>query len=97
MILKGTFTSVWDDGFEIDTPAELDDETGNVFTQPVYVDGVDILDREYFTDENGKEYDICPVCHEYILKTEMVERTGKQLIERTGCTDENCDNTIEQY
>ena len=56
MILKGTFTSVWDDGFEIDTPAELDDETGNVFTQPVYVDGVDILDREYFTDENGKEY-----------------------------------------
>lgn len=95
--MKGTFTSVWDNGFEITTPAELDEETGDIFTEPIDVEGVDILDREFFTDVNGKEYDICPTCHTFILKTEMVERIGKQLIERTGCVDPTCDNYIEYF
>lgn len=94
--MNGTFISVWDGGLEINTPAELFD-TGEVFARPVHVEGLETLDEEYFTDENGKRYDICPTCHTFILKTEMVERIGKQLIERTGCTDENCDNYIEYY
>lgn len=96
--MNGTFTSVWDGGVEIETPAELF-ESGEVFTESVEVEELDleILDEEYFTDENGKEYPICSTCHTFITKTEMVEGTGKQLYERTGCTDPNCDNYYENY
>lgn len=94
--MKGTFTSIWDGGLEINTPAELF-ESGEVFALPVNIEGVEQLDEEYFTDQNGKRYEICRSCHTFILKTEMVESIGKQLIERTGCPDEDCDNYIENY
>jgi hypothetical protein len=96
-IIKGTFTSVWDDGVELNTPAELDEKTGEVFTPSIEATGVTELNEEFFTDQNGKQYEICRTCHTFILKTEMVERIGKSLIERTGCTDEHCDNFIEYY
>lgn len=95
---RGTFTSVWDDGVEITSPAELDEETGEVIVlETAEVNGLDMLMEETFTDTEGKVYPICPECHAYILKTEMVESTGKQLVERSGCTDPNCDNSILQY
>jgi hypothetical protein len=95
---RGTFTSVWDDGIEISSPAELDEETGEVIVlETADVNGLDMLMEETFTDTEGKQYPICPSCHCFIVKTEMVERIGKQLVGRTGCTDPNCDNTIEQY
>ena len=94
--MNGTFTSVWDGGLEINSPAELF-ESGEVFTTSVEVEGLEVLDEEFFTDQNGKRYEICPTCHTFILKTEMVERIGKTLIERTGCTDKHCDNYIENY
>jgi hypothetical protein len=95
--MNGTFTSVWDFAI-INTPAELDEETGEVFTPSVDVTGDNgSLIEEFFMGEDGEQREICPTCHTFILKTEMVERIGKTLIERTGCTDEHCDNFIENY
>lgn len=95
---KGTFTSVWDDGVEISSPAELDEETGEVIVlETADVNGLEILEEETFTDTEGKVYNICPTCHAFILRTEMYDGIGKSLYEREGCTDPDCDNYIENY
>jgi len=73
---KGTFTSVWDGGFEVTTPAELDIETGEIFTESVEAGDVEILDREYFTDEDGTETDVCPTCHGFLMREKMFEGEG---------------------
>lgn len=91
MILKGTFTSVWDGDVEITTPAELDTETGEVTTEAVEAGDVDTLDSEYFTDENGNEYEICTECHEYILHTCMEPGIGHNLDELKRCKNPDCD------
>ena len=92
MIKKGTFTSVWDGDTEVTTPAELNTETGEVTAEAVEADDVDILDREYFTDEDGEEYPVCSECHNFILKAIMDESIGKSLFERQVCSDPDCDN-----
>jgi hypothetical protein len=91
MEIKGTFTSVWDDGVEITTPATLDTETGEVCADPAEVENLDILVDEHFTDEKGEEYTICPECHEYILHTCMEPGIGHNLDEVRRCKNPNCD------
>lgn len=98
MKLKGTFTSVWDCGdVRITTPAELDTETGEVTTESVDVDDSDIynLDREYFTDEEEVEYEVCMDCHTHIFKTVMKEDFDKLIFETLECcTNPDCDNNF---
>ena len=91
MVIKGTFTSVWDDGVEITTPATLDTETGEVTAEAADVDNLENLDDEYFTGENGDVYGICPECHEYVLHTCMEPGIGHNLDEVKRCKDPNCD------
>jgi hypothetical protein len=91
MIKTGTFTSVWDGDTEITTPAVLDTETGEVTAKAVEADDVDILDKEYFTDEDGNEYEVCPECHEYILVTSMEDGIGHDLDELKRCKNSDCD------
>ena len=68
-LIKGTLTTEWDNGESIVTVATLDLETGEVVRESVEVDeSFEILDREYFTGQENNEYDICPECHEYVLK-----------------------------
>lgn len=89
-MIKGTFTSVWESAGMIETYAELDFSTGGIFTESVEVDtDNDFLEYEYFTDSEGNIYDICPECHIHILKSQMIEGEGKQLIEVQICP--NCD------
>jgi hypothetical protein len=91
MILKGTFTSIWDTDVEITTPAELDTETGEVSAESVDAGDVDILEEEYFTDEQGNQYPVCPECHEYILVTSMEDGIGHNLDEVKRCKNPDCD------
>lgn len=94
--MKGTFVSVWDGGTEIRTPAELDEQTGEVTTESVEAGNVEILDREYFESSeffnSGEEFEICPECHTFITKVVMKEGIGKTLYEARVCSDPNCDN-----
>jgi hypothetical protein len=89
MKIKGTFTSVWDCNTLIETPAELDTETGEVIA--LAIDGnldVDILEDEYFTEsESEDEHTICPECHDFILKT--ITKDGHDV---KVCSDPNCEN-----
>jgi len=63
----GTFVSIWEEG-SVRTPATLNEETGEVTTESVDVDGMEHLLEEWFEDEEGEEHDICSTCHEYLIK-----------------------------
>lgn len=95
--MKGIFVSVWDGGTEIRTDAILNEETGEVTTKSVEADDVDSLDREYFESSefhnSGEEFEICPECHEYILKVVMKEGIGKTLYEEKVCSNLDCCNS----
>jgi hypothetical protein len=94
LLKKGTFTSVWDDGAVIQTEATLNTKSGHVDTTALEGDNDHgSLEREYFTDQAGKEYEICVFCHEYILKTAMVDsQVGIGLVEIQTCSDPDCDS-----
>ncbi len=89
---KGTFTSVWDGGFEVTTPAEFDEITGEVISESVDPGDVEVLDREFFTDENGDELTICPDCHTFIMTTKMFDGVGHTYEERSVCFNPFCEN-----
>jgi hypothetical protein len=91
-MIKGIFTSVWDGGIEVTTPAELDESTGEIITESVDVNGLENLESESFTDEKGNEYEVCPECHTYIMKTIMVDGIGSCYDEKSVCSDPDCDN-----
>lgn len=91
-MIKGKFVSIWDGGTEIVTNAELNECTGEVISDSVDVSNVEILDQEYFEDENGNEYEVCPDCHSFILKTVMKEGIGKTLYEAKVCSNPDCEN-----
>ena len=90
--MKGTFTSIWDDGIEIITPAVLNTETGEITSEAAEVDNVDVLVREFFTDEDDNEYEICPECHEFILKSVMKDGIGSNYDEVSVCSNPDCEN-----
>ncbi len=91
MVIQGTLTTVWDDGVEITTPATLDTETGEVCAESVDMDGLDILEEEYFKDEQGNTYNVCPQCHEYIVVVSMEDGIGHNLDEHHRCKNPDCD------
>ena len=74
----------------LSTKGTLNISTGAVDSlETVNVEGLENLDREYFTDMTGKEYEICTDCHSYITITEMVDDpTGKGIHEETRCKGE---------
>lgn len=92
--LKGIFTSIWDGGVNINTPATLETETGYIEAESVDVDGLECLEEETFTDENGKEYQVCPECHAYVMKPVMINGIGHNSDEEFVCSDENCDSNL---
>ena len=90
MIQKGNFRSVWDEGIII-TPATLDTETGYVDAKSVESNFDHLID-EHFESEDGDEFEVCDTCHEYILKTVMVDGIGSCLDEIQVCSNPECDN-----
>jgi hypothetical protein len=88
-LVKGYFVSVWDDDVEVRTEAELDTKTGNITVKnKANIDGLNLLNYEFFEDEDGNEYKVCPTCHEYILKDYVDVRT-KNVLEYQACPE--CD------
>jgi phospholipid N-methyltransferase len=89
---KGNFISVWDEGTVI-TSAILDEKTGSVETNSIEVNNnFNHLIEEVFETEEGDEYDICPECHEFVLKSIIEEGVGKSLHERRICSNPECNN-----
>ena len=87
MILVGTYTSVWKEGI-LTTPGTLDTETGEV-TGEKTDEGADFqhLIREFFTDSEENEYEICIDCHNFIMKTVMTpDEHSNMLYEESVCS-----------
>lgn len=96
-MIKGTFTSEWDEG-TLTTACTLDTETGELFPETADTGDTDLgsLISEKFVADNGDEYEVCMVCHEYIKKGKMVPgRTGKQLYEEQQCMNHGCESHEE--
>lgn len=90
-IITGSFISVWEQGI-IQTEGTLDTETGEVTCKVVDTGDLGYLDREYFEDKDGKEYEICTTCHEFTLKTVMVpDDVGIGLSQEMVCSNPNCE------
>jgi len=91
--IEGIFVSNWDGG-KVVTPCYLDLITGELFSKTTNVGDLGTLESEkfYAGDEDGDEYDVCPDCHEYILKSEMNPGIGHDLNEEPVCSNPDCDS-----
>ena len=90
-MIKGTFTSNWSEA-SISTACTLDPNTGELTTVSAEVSDLGTLENEEFTADNGDTYKVCPVCHEYILKSKVVpDQVGNGLHEEDYCSNPNCE------
>lgn len=88
-MIKCTFTSVWSDG-TVTTPCEYDPDTGEVFPDTVDADVEGVLEREYISLPDGDELEVCPVCHEYVMKKVMGDRDDESYGEYLECRNPDC-------
>ena len=92
---KGTFTSVWDSAI-INTPAEVNEETGEISTNSVETGDNGSLIEEFFEDEEGDQLEVCPDCHGFVLREKCIEGEGNgndydgELI----CSNPYCDSNL---
>lgn len=85
------FTSVWDTGPIITTKCVYDQMSGRV--EPEVFDGpapTGNLEREFITLEDGDELEVCPNCHEYVLRTVMGDRADCSYGEMKECPNPDC-------
>jgi hypothetical protein len=76
-ILKGTFTSIWDEGI-VTTNCTLDMDTGELTSETIDVPDLGSLVSGRFLGKDGSEHGVCTECHKYIL------------IGNEFCTDPKC-------
>ena len=70
MIKNATFTSVWDDGYEVITNCKVNMETKEIFDiKSVDID-VDILKEEYVTI-NDKKYSVSEIDGHYVINNPL--------------------------
>lgn len=87
--IKCSFTSSWTES-SITTPCVLNSETGEVQPEISPVPPIGSLEKEFITLQNGDEREVCPTCHEYILKTVMGDRADQSFGEIKVCSNPNC-------
>jgi hypothetical protein len=92
--IKCVFTSVWDGDITVETPAVYDPETGYIeVLSAADVGGLQVLEREYITLPDGEEIAVCPVCHEYTMRSCMVPSThSKDFLAAKECRNPDCGN-----
>jgi len=96
MIIKGLFTSEWDQGMVV-TDCTLNTETGELFPEVVDTKDMGSLISEKFEGDDGSEYEVCSSCHEYVLKGKIFkDKVGCGLHEEQVCANPNCDSHEEK-
>ena len=85
------FVSNWDDGFQIESDAIYDDETGEVEVLTVHdIKNLNILNHEYISLPDGEDIPVCRYCHSYITKEVMIDYDGTNLVAVSQCVDKDC-------
>ena len=95
-ILTGTFTSIWDNG-TVSTNCTLDTDTGKLSPETAEIVPNDLgsLLEEIFTD-GVEDYQVCPICHEYIMKTVInPDGVGIGLTEGLECSNHHCPDSYD--
>jgi len=88
-----SFTSVWDSGSEITTPATYDPKTGEVTPEcSSNADPDGCLEREYITLEDGEEIDVCPDCHGFTMGAVVGDRADLSYGEIGECRNPDCES-----
>ncbi len=94
-IEKGVFRSEWSDGSVIETPATLNLKTGELTVKNSNDDSDHgNLVSEEFENEDGDTYDVCDCCHEYVMKSVMVDGIGHCVDEDFVCSNKHCDSNF---
>jgi len=91
-----SFTSEWDDGSIVTTPCVYNEQTGEV--EPEVSEGpvpTGMVDREYITLKDGKQIEVCPECHEYVLKTIVEYNADLSFGDHQECSNPNCNGCEE--
>lgn len=91
-MVKCEFSSVWNGGDEVvTTDCMYDPKTGYVEPEiSTEEPPIGVLDREYITLDNDEEKEVCPDCHEYVLKTVVGDRSDLSYGEMEECPNEDC-------
>jgi hypothetical protein len=91
-MIKGQFTSVWSNG-SVTTSCTLNPSTGELSPEVVEeTEDLGCLEREFFQTPDGEEYEVCPICHEFITKIAMIpDATGIGIHESPVCSNPECD------
>ena len=87
--MKGTFISNWSEG-KVITACTLNKRSGELSPDTVDVQDLGTLESEKFIADNGDEFDVCPDCHEYILKTVVGDRADQSYGEYQVCSNPDC-------
>ena len=91
-----SYTSEWDDGSVVTTPCVYNEVTGEV--EPEVSEGpvpTGMVDREYITLEGGSQIEVCPECHEYVLKTIVDDNHDLSFGSHQECSNPNCNGCEE--
>ena len=88
--IKCSFTSSWTKS-SIIIPCVFNSETGEVHPEMSPVKPKGSLEKEFITLPDGDEREVCPTCHEYILKTVMGDRADLSYGEIKVCSNPNCE------
>lgn len=90
--IRCAFVSVWDGDTVLRSRAIYHKDDRSVEVLETHdVDGLEILDREYIELPDGDELEVCPSCHEYVLKPVMVDGVGNSYDETSECPNPDCD------
>ena len=88
-IVRYRFISEFDDGCVIESPGVYRPEDGFVEAENGGCPSDDAaLVREYVALADGSELDVCPDCHDYVLRTAMAG--GTALEETRECPNPDC-------
>jgi len=90
-IITGHFISVWSEGV-VTTDATLNLKTGEIEAKFAEAPDMGNLEREYFTDGDEEEHEVCPICHRFVQEIRMVEGPFKTLDELPVCKDPDCES-----
>jgi hypothetical protein len=88
-----SFTSVWDSGSEITTPATYDPKTGEIFPEYSNADPDGCLEREFITLDD-EEIEVCPDCHGFTMRVVIGDRADLSYGDIDECRNPDCESKL---
>lgn len=90
------FISIWDGGVELRSRAFFHKDSESVEVLDIHdAEGLETLEEEFIVFADGSTMDVCPSCHEGVLKTTMephpdnpMDKTLYEIVRCTVCRND---------